>query len=84
MVSLSRPLANFGNPWARKPRGNQIVMPKCEDRKYSKYILMMGNIGSIANFDVKIGNIRNIFYLMGYSELKLTFTLDEWAVVAEK
>ena len=58
----------------------QIVMPKCEDRKYTKYILMMGNIGPIANFDVKIGNIRNIFYMMGYSELKLTFTLDEWAV----
>ena len=40
----------------------------------------MGNIGPIANFDVKIGNIRNIFYMMGYSELKLTFTLDELAV----
>ena len=41
----------------------------------------MGNIGPIANFDVKIGNIRNIFYMMlGYSELKLTFTIDEWAV----
>ena len=59
----------------------QIVMPKCEDRKYPKYILMMGNIGPIANFDVKIGNLRNIFYMMGYSEeLKITFTLDEWAV----
>ena len=40
----------------------------------------MGNIGPIANFDVKIGNIRNIFYMMDHSELKLTFTLDEWAV----
>ncbi len=58
----------------------QIVMPKFKDRKYTKYILMMRNIGPIANFDVKIGNIRNIFYMMGYSELKLTFTLDEWAV----
>ena len=55
-------------------------MPKCEDGKYTKYILMIGNIGPIANFDVKIGNKRNIFYMMGYSELKLTFTLDEWAV----
>ena len=42
---------------------------------------MMGNIGPIANVDVKIGNKRNIFYMMGYSELlKLIFTLDEWAV----
>ena len=41
---------------------------------------MMGNIGPLANFDVKIGNKRNIFYMMGYSELKSTFTLDEWAV----
>jgi hypothetical protein len=32
-------------------------MPKCEDRKYKKIILMMGNIGPIANLDVKIGNI---------------------------
>ena len=55
-------------------------MPKCEDRKCTEYILTMGNIGPIANFDVKIGNIRNISYMMDYSELKLTFTLDEWAV----
>ena len=41
---------------------------------------MWGNIGSIVNSDVKIGNIRNIFYMVGYSELKLTFTLNEWAV----
>ena len=41
---------------------------------------MMGNIGPIANFDVKIGNIQNIFYMMGYSKLKLIFTLNEWAV----
>ena len=40
----------------------------------------MSNIGPIANFDVKIGNIRYILYLMGYSELKFTFTLNEWAV----
>ena len=58
----------------------QILMPICEDRKYTKYILMMGNIGPIANFDVKIENIRSILYMMGYTELKLTFTLDEWAV----
>ena len=61
-----------------------VILPKCEDRKYTKYILMMGNIGPIANFDVKIGNIRNIFYMMGYSELKLTFTLDEWAGVGKR
>jgi hypothetical protein len=42
---------------------------------------MMGNIGPIANFDVKKGNL---LYMMGYSELKLTFnTLDEWAVVGK-
>ena len=60
----------------------QIAMPKCEDMKYSKYILMLmlGNIRPITNFDVSMGNIQNIFYMMGYSELKLTFTLDEWAV----
>ena len=40
----------------------------------------MGDIGPIANFDVKIGIILNIFHRMGYSELKLTFTPDEWAV----
>jgi hypothetical protein len=45
---------------------------------------MIGNIGPIANFDVKIGNIQNIFYMMGYSELKLTFTLDEWAGVGKR
>ena len=45
---------------------------------------MMGNIGHIANFDVKIGNIRIIFYMMGYSELKLAFTVDEWAVLGKR
>ena len=30
-----------------------------------KYILMMGgNIGRIANFDEKIGNVQNKFYMM--------------------
>ena len=57
-----------------------VVLPKCDHMKYSKHILMMGNIGPLAIFEVNIGNIRNIFYMMGYSELKLTFTLDEWAV----
>ena len=45
---------------------------------------MMGNIGPIANFDVKIGNIQKIFYMMGYSKLKLTFTLNEWAISKQK
>ena len=40
----------------------------------------MSNIGPIANFDVKIGNIRNIFYMMGNSRLKLTFMLNLWAI----
>ena len=48
--------------------------------KHSKHIFTMGNSGPIANFDVKIGNIQNIFYMMGYSKLKLTVTLNEWAV----
>ena len=55
-------------------------MPKCEHRKYAKYFLMMGNIGPIASFNVKIGNNKNIYFMMGYGELKLTFTLNEWAV----
>ena len=41
----------------------------------------MGNFGPMTIFEVKIGNTQNIFYMMGYNgELKLTFTLDEWAV----
>ena len=41
---------------------------------------MMGNIGPLAIFEVKIGNIQNIFYMMGNSRLKLTFMLNLWAV----
>ena len=41
---------------------------------------MMGNIGPLAILEVKIGNIRTIFCMTGDSRLKLTFTLDEWAV----
>jgi hypothetical protein len=44
---------------------------------FSIVYLMIGNIGPIAKFYVKMGNLRNIFYMMGYSELKLTFKLDE-------
>ena len=46
---------------------------------------MMGNIGHIANFDVKIQNTRNIFSMIGYSnKLKLTITpTHEWAVGKE-
>ena len=40
----------------------------------------MGNIGPIANFEVKIGNKLNIFYMMGNGRLKLTFMLNLWAV----
>ena len=57
-----------------------VVLPKCEHMKYIKYILMMGNIGPLAIFEVKIGNIQNIFYMMGNSRLKLTFMLNLWAV----
>ena len=43
---------------------------------------MMGSMGPIANFDVTIGNhIENIIYMIGYSKLKLTFMLNEWAVL---
>ena len=37
---------------------------------------MMGNIGPLAIFEVKIGNKQNIFYMMGNSRLKLTFMLN--------
>jgi hypothetical protein len=30
-----------------------------------KIYLMMGNIGPLARFDENIGNIQNIFYMMG-------------------
>ena len=74
MVSLSRPLADFGNPRAGKPRGNWW---KTEGQlKYAKYILMMGNIGPSAIFEVKIGNMQNLFYMMGNSRQKLTFMLN--------
>ena len=45
---------------------------------------MMGNIGHIANFDVKIRNIQNIFYMMGYGKLIFTFKLNEWAVAGKQ
>ena len=38
---------------------------------------MVGNIRPIATFAVKIGNI---FYMMGYSEQKMIFALNEWVV----
>ena len=40
----------------------------------------MGNIGPIANFDVRIGNIQNLFFMLGNSKPKLTYMLNEWAV----
>jgi hypothetical protein len=46
---------------------------------YEIYNLMVGNIGPIADFDVKIVNMQNIFYMMGNSQLKITFMLNEWA-----
>ena len=42
-----------------------VVLPKCEHMKYTKYIVMMGNIGPLAIFEVKIGNIQNIFIYDG-------------------
>ena len=35
---------------------------------------MMGNIRPLAIFEVKIGNIRNVFYMIGNSKLKLTYS----------
>ena len=42
---------------------------------------MMGNIGHIANFDVKIRIYKKIFYMMGNSQLKMIVTgmLSGWA-----
>ena len=53
-----------------KMRRSEIYKIYCNDGQYRTFGI----------FDVKIGNIQNIFYMMGLSELKLTFTLDEWAV----
>ena len=47
---------------------------------FKRYFIVRGNIGPLAIFEVKIGNIQNIFYMMGNSRLKLTFMLDLWAV----
>ena len=40
----------------------------------------MGNIEPLAGFYVKIGHLKYIFYMMGYSKLKMTFMLYLWAV----
>ena len=46
---------------------------------------MLVNIEPLARFYVKIGNIQNMFYMMGYtSKLKMTFTLNEWAVLGKQ
>jgi hypothetical protein len=34
---------------------------------------------TLARFDENKGKIQNLFYMMGYSNLKMTFTLNEWA-----
>ena len=41
---------------------------------------MMGNIGPLARFDENIRNIKNIFFMMGNSKLKMTFMHYLWAV----
>jgi len=46
---------------------------------YEIYNLMVGNIGPIADFDVNIVNIQNIFYMMGNRQLKIIVMLNEWA-----
>ena len=81
MVSLFRPLPISAIP-RLETEGQlaSVVLPKCLHLKYTKQILMMGNIGPLARFYVKIRDMQNIFYMMGYSELKMTFTLNEWAV----
>ena len=40
----------------------------------------MGNIGPLVILEVRIGNIRKIFHMMGNNKLKLTFMLYLWAV----
>jgi hypothetical protein len=47
--------------------------------KHTRFILMMSNIRPLSRFDENIGNIQNIFYLMGNSNLKMKFMLL-WAV----
>ena len=82
MVSLSNslPVLAIPRPENLGAIGGKIVLPKCEHMKSTKYILMMCNIGTLARFYVKIGNIQNIFHMMGNSKLKMTFKLNEWAV----
>ena len=48
-------------------------------RHDKKYILMMGYIGPIANVAVRIVNIQITFNMMGNSQLKMVFMLNEWA-----
>ena len=64
MVSLSRPLPfRQSQGWQTEGQLAQTVLLKCEHMNYTKYILMMGNIEHIANFDVKIQNIYEIYFL---------------------
>jgi len=82
MVSLSRPLAFFGNPRAGKLRGNWHKF-SCQNVNIgnTQYIfLMMGNIRPLARFLCE--DRKYIFHMTGYRycKLKMTFTLNEWAV----
>ena len=40
----------------------------------------MVNIEPLAKFYVKIGQMQNTFYMMGYIKLKMTFMLYLWSV----
>ena len=69
MISLSRTFADFGNPGAGKPRSNWRKL-YCQNANTwnLKKKLIMGNIGPLARFDGKIGNIQITFYMMGKEE----------------
>ena len=42
---------------------------------------MMGNIGLLPNFDVKIGHFQKCFFMIGNSKLGWKFTVNvEWAI----
>ena len=72
MVSVSRPLADFSNP--------RVGLMQCYHMKYTGYNLNDGQYRTYGIFDENIGNIQNLFYSMGNSNLKMTVVLYLWAV----
>ncbi len=81
MVSLSRPLPDFGNPRAGKPRGNWRLLSCPKMRTYEIYKIYFndGQYRTFGNFRDEYRKYSNLFYMMGNSRLKLTFMLNSWA-----